>query len=128
MPRPDHLLRSAVIGKHGNHCFLCGKGPLHGRALRLTKKNPSHRGGQHTEANLVPTCMDCHVDKEDITMSKWLSLRKEALSADIAAMLLEQARRPNRKEYYDKRFLEMKRERKMLTEIKNAVDLFDLVD
>lgn len=49
-------------------CVYCMK-----RTGRLTKDHviPLHRGGNHTEANLVPACRSCNSSKGKSTLEEW---------------------------------------------------------
>lgn len=54
--------------RFNNCCFYCGDAP---EQLTQDHMIPLSRGGNHTEANIVPACMDCNNRKGTKTMEEF---------------------------------------------------------
>jgi uncharacterized phage protein (TIGR02220 family) len=62
-------LRAAVLAKTGGHCAHCKA--LLGDVWEIDHFIPRAKGGRHTFANLVPSCVACNQDKSDTLPDDW---------------------------------------------------------
>lgn len=66
-------LRARVLAKTGGHCKHCDE-PL-GNVWEIDHYIPRSKGGRHTFANMVPSCVPCNQDKSDTMPEDWEALK-----------------------------------------------------
>jgi hypothetical protein len=87
MPTPSQYLRARVIAGSGDHCLLCGAGPLHRRALCLSPRVPLREGGTATPDNMLVTCRTCadaYARASDL--ATYISVRRAHMTRALAAL------------------------------------------
>ncbi len=75
-PNPDSdraKLRARVLEKTGGSCYHCSV--RLGERWEIDHLMPRSKGGRHTFANLVPSCVACNQDKSDTPPEDWDALR-----------------------------------------------------
>ncbi|WP_083315585.1 HNH endonuclease [Achromobacter xylosoxidans] len=66
-------LRARVLEKTGGSCYHCSV--RLGERWEIDHLMPRSKGGRHTFANLVPSCVACNQDKSDTLPDDWDALR-----------------------------------------------------
>lgn len=73
-------LRTRVLAKTGGHCKHCNE-PL-GNVWEIDHYVPRSKGGRHTFANMVPSCVPCNQDKSDTMPDDWEALKSSPTRRD----------------------------------------------
>jgi hypothetical protein len=66
-------LRARILAKTAGHCKHCDE-PL-GSVWEIDHYIPRSKGGRHTFANMVPSCVACNQDKSDTMPDDWEALK-----------------------------------------------------
>lgn len=72
-PTERSILRQRVLEKTAGHCYHC-EAAL-GEVWEIDHLMPRAKGGRHTFANLVPSCVACNQDKSDTLPDDWAALK-----------------------------------------------------
>jgi len=75
MPKWKNARKLALIKKHGQICFYCGRG---GQLLTIDHKHPVSLGGGNKERNLVLSCLKCNQEKSARGWKEYLVYRVKA--------------------------------------------------
>lgn len=73
-------LRARVSEKTNGHCYHCEKAL--GEVWEIDHLMPRSKGGRHTFANLVPSCVPCNQDKSDTLPDDWEALGRSPTRRD----------------------------------------------